>query len=100
MMGIGRIIRRVVKGNFIMLMVIFLKVNGKMIKPMVSEFISIVMERFIKATGSKTFRTVKVRRLGLIIRVLLGCISKELNKARGNTNGQMVAIMMESGKTI
>jgi len=41
-------------------MVIYIKVNGKMIKPMVMEYMFIKMEQNIQDIGNKTYRKVMV----------------------------------------
>jgi len=48
------------KANLFMWMVIYIKVNGKMIKPMVMEYMFIKMEQNIQDIGNKTYRKVMV----------------------------------------
>jgi hypothetical protein len=53
----GRIIKLMAKASFGMSMVMFSMENGKMTKPMVTEFTLMLMERSMKVTGKKTYST-------------------------------------------
>lgn len=96
----GLTIKHVEKENFFILMAIFLKVNGKMIRQMVMEFIDIVMELFMKGVGSRIFKMGTVQKLGQIIPPLSVCIKKEKNMVKADINGQTVVIMMVIGQII
>lgn len=64
---IGRTTKLVEKGNFTMLMVMFLKVSGKMIKQMDLVFIDIVMEQFMKVVGNRISNMGMVQKHGQTI---------------------------------
>lgn len=65
MQDIGKIIKHMVKGNFIMLIEMFLKVNGLMIKQMVLEFIYILMVQNMKVIGKMIYKMEKVLKFGI-----------------------------------
>ena len=62
----GHVIRLMVMVHFVMQMVMSMKVNGRMIKPMVSEFTSILMALNSKDHGLKINKRDKVLKPGLM----------------------------------
>lgn len=57
---IGKMIKQILKELFFMLMEIYTKANGSMIKPMELEYTHIQMERDMKVRGKKINKTGKV----------------------------------------
>lgn len=93
----GKIPKLVEKESFGILMEIFLKENGLMIKQMASEFILIQMVQVTQDFGKMTYRMEKEKNIGLMEVNTLEIIRWEKNMVRVNIGGLMEVLMMEHG---
>lgn len=100
MLGNGNSIRHVVKVNSGMLMVIFSKVSGLMIKPMASAFIPIKMEPNMKVIGRKTCSMGMARNRGQMAQNMKENITMVKNMVRAIIFGMMAQNMMDNGLII
>jgi len=83
-----------------MLKVIIIRVNGRMIKPMVMECICIRMEPSMKECGRMIYRMEKGLRYGKMVVIILGYIRKERNMDMETIIGVMVVFIKGSGTRI
>jgi hypothetical protein len=90
----------VVKVNFGMLMEIFLKVSGKMIKQMDLVFTLIQTGLIIQAFGKMISSMVKEKNIGLMEVNISEIIIWGKKMEKVNIGGPMEVIMMETGKII
>lgn len=78
-----------------MLMVMFIMVNGKMIKPMEVANTLIQMELSTKDNGSLINSMVKEKSIGLMVPNTLEIIGTAKKKAMDNFNGLIIPLIME-----
>jgi len=71
-------------------MEMYMKVNGRMIKPMVEGSILTQMDPGTRESGVKINRMDMVLKDGLMVLVMKGNMSKGKNMVKGNSFGQMV----------
>jgi len=83
--------------NFIMLMAIFTKVSGSTINQMAMESLFTLMELITRERGLMTFSMVKVRRHGLMARLIQANTSWVRSMGEVFTSGMMGADTMASG---
>ena len=80
-----------------MLMVMYLMVNGKMIKQMDLEFMCIKMDLDMKDIGEMIFNMVWVMRYGVMDQSMLECIKMVKRVEMVGINGLMDLIMRVNG---
>lgn len=90
---IGKMIKQMVKVNYIMHLVIYMKVNGKMIKLVVKVYIYIKMVVNMMENGRMICNMVMVQKFGQINQVLQVIIMKVKNMAKAKYNFVMVLHM-------
>lgn len=78
-----------------MLMVMFIMVNGKMIKPMEVANTLIQMELSTKDNGSLISSMVKEKSIGLMVPNTLEIIGTAKKKVMDNFNGLIIPLIME-----
>jgi len=83
-----------------MQMKIYTMVNGQMIKPMVKEYIDILMVPVIEDLGLQINNMVLVRSIGLMVLNMKVSINKVRKMGLVCLNGLMVVLTMENLKTI
>ena len=83
-----------------MLMVMYLMVNGKMIKQMDLEFMCIKMDLDMKDIGEMIFNMVWVMRYGVMDQSMLECIKMVKRVEMVGINGLMDLIMKVNGLII
>lgn len=81
-------------------MEMYLKVNGKMIRQMVMEFIIMQMDRFMKDIGKMIFKKDMVQKNGQMVLDMKVTINKDKNMAMALIFGMMVQYMKEVGQKI
>lgn len=89
-----------VKGSLCMLMVTFMKENGKMIKRVDTELTLIVMEPHTKDIGRTTYSTEMELRCGLTGANMKASTDKAKSMGSACTNGQMAAHTKATGPPI
>ena len=77
-----------------------MKVNGRMIRPMVSEHINILMELCTKVNGKKTNNMDLVKRLGQMELVMKVIMWKGRKMGKVSLCGLMVQLMKDSSRII
>ena len=96
----GKTVRHTVKVYLNTLMGMFMMANGKMIKLMVLEPISIKMGQDILENGRTMFNTGKERKHGMMDPVIMVCTMMERNTDRGFIPGAMDPNIMVDGLII
>ena len=100
MLANGNSIKHAVKANSGMLMVIFSKANGLMIKPTASVFIPIKMVPNMKVIGRRTCNTDMERNRGQMAQNMKENITMVKNMVRAIIFGMMAQNMMDNGLII
>lgn len=83
-----------------MLMVMYMKENGRMTRLMVTESTCTQMELNTRVLGKKTNSMEKERKLGLMVHVILEIMWKEKKMEMVNSSGLMNQLMMVSSRII
>jgi hypothetical protein len=96
----GMRIKLTVEAYFIMLMEIFLMVNGRMIKQMVLELIIMRTAVNMKGIGLMIYKMARVKKLGKINQLMKATIRKVKNMDKEGICGAMVVFIMETGLII
>lgn len=93
MKDIGKMIKLMEEEGLFMQQEMFMKENGRMIKLMDMEYIQELMDRLILATGMRINSMVLVFRSGMIILLMRGNISKDINMELASLFGLMEPFM-------
>ena len=97
MLGDGNKAMLVVLENFIILMEIYLMVNGKMTKQMGKGFTLMPTGLNMKVSGKMIYKMAKEWKVGLMDQSIQEIIWKGKSRGKENMNGQMDLILTENG---
>lgn len=92
----GDTIKHLEKELFIMLMVMFIKVNGKMTNPMASVNINIPMASFTKDNGKMINKTVMVLKYGQMVKNIKANLIWDSNQVKVFLNLMMAPFMKDN----
>ena len=96
----GGVMRSMEEGRLSIQMEIVLKGSGKEEKPVVLECIRIIMEQYMKVTGSKTNRMVRDCKNGQMVVAFKDSLKMVRNMVLGLIYGQMAVIIPVDGRKI
>ena len=96
----GEIIKQMEEENLYIQIKIFMMENGLMISHKDMEYFSIIMVQDIKVIGKMTFNMALVNKYGLTDDIIKVNISKVKNRVKENINGLIILYMMDNGNKI